>query len=107
MPMATTTMAALIGFKAMGWGELTVMGGMGVMMSYGITACFLAAITAVPAILVIGERLTNKKLQEEDKKMFIEDKKKIFSKEKQSFKNIFKSKNHVKGGNRNENRKKQ
>ncbi len=61
MPMATTTMAALIGFKAMGWGELTMMGDMGIMMSYGIAACFLAAITVVPAILVIGERLTNKK----------------------------------------------
>lgn len=105
MPMATTTLAALIGFKAMGWGELTMMGDMGIMMSYGITACFLAAITVVPAILVIGERLTNKKIQKEDEKDFIKDEEKIFSKEKQISSKIFKSKNHVKGGNKNENRK--
>ena len=101
MPMATTTMAALIGFKAMGWGELTMMGDMGIMMSYGIAACFLAAITVVPAILVIGERLTNKKLRDEDKKTFIEDEKKILSKEKQIFKKIFKSKDHIKRGKKN------
>ncbi|MFH1642121.1 MAG: efflux RND transporter permease subunit [Nanoarchaeota archaeon] len=70
MPMATTTMAALIGFKAMSFGELTMMAEMGTMMSYGIAACFLAAITIVPALLVIGERLTNKKQRQEDTKIF-------------------------------------
>ena len=103
IPMATTTLAALIGFRAMSLGKLTMMGDMGIMMSYGITACFLAAITVVPAILIIGERLTNKKLREEDKKKFIKNKKKILSKNKQ----IFKLKNHVKGENKNENKKKQ
>ncbi|MCF7861220.1 MMPL family transporter [Candidatus Woesearchaeota archaeon] len=55
MPMATTTLAALIGFKAMSMGQLTMMAEMGTMMSYGIAACFMAAITVVPALLVIFE----------------------------------------------------
>ncbi|RLG13967.1 MAG: hypothetical protein DRN66_03140 [Candidatus Nanohalarchaeota archaeon] len=56
MPMATTTLAALIGFKAMSLGELTMMGEMGTIMSYGIAACFLAAITFLPAILIITQK---------------------------------------------------
>jgi len=60
-PMATTTLAALIGFKAMSMGELTLMGDMGTMMSYGITACFFAAITVVPALLVLFEKHSIKK----------------------------------------------
>lgn len=63
MPMTITTLAALIGFRAMSWGELTMMGEMGNMMSFGIAACFLVAITVVPAILVISERWSNKKLR--------------------------------------------
>ena len=55
IPMATTTIAALIGFKAMSMGELSMVKDLGSMMSYGVTACFLAAITAVPAMLVIFE----------------------------------------------------
>jgi len=57
MPMATTTLAALIGFKAMSMGQLTLMAELGTMMSYGITACFFAAITVVPALLVILEKI--------------------------------------------------
>lgn len=63
VPMATTTLAALIGFKAMSMGELTMMGDMGTMMSYGITACFFAAITVVPALLVLFEKHSIKKLK--------------------------------------------
>ena len=55
MPMATTTLAALVGFKAMSMGQLTFLAEMATMMSYGIAACFVAAITAVPALLVITE----------------------------------------------------
>jgi predicted RND superfamily exporter protein len=55
IPMATTTIAALIGFKAMSMGELTFLGEMGKIMSYGVTACFLVAITLIPAILVSYE----------------------------------------------------
>ncbi|MGV8169489.1 MAG: MMPL family transporter [Candidatus Nanoarchaeia archaeon] len=61
LPMATTTIAALIGFKAMSMGELTLMKDMGTMMSYGITACFFSAITVVPVILIISERIKEKK----------------------------------------------
>jgi hypothetical protein len=57
VPMATTTLAALIGFKAMSMGQLTMMAEMGTMMSYGIAACFLAAITVVPALLVLFEKI--------------------------------------------------
>lgn len=56
IPMATTTIAALIGFKAMAMGELTLLQDLGTIMSYGVTACFLAAITFVPAVLVIFEK---------------------------------------------------
>ncbi len=61
IPMFTTTIAALIGFKAMAMGELTLMADMGKMMSFGITACFLSAITIVPIILIISSRLKEKK----------------------------------------------
>ena len=59
LPMFTTTMAALIGFRAMSMGSLTIMEELGTMMSYGIAACFLAAITVVPVISVLGERFMN------------------------------------------------
>lgn len=57
IPMATTTLAALVGFAAMGMGELDFVGDLGKIMSYGVTACFLAAITIVPACLVLFEKL--------------------------------------------------
>jgi uncharacterized protein len=59
MPMFTTTLAALIGFKAMSMGDLTFLSELADMMSYGITACFIAAITVVPVIAVISERWSN------------------------------------------------
>jgi len=61
IPMATTTIAALIGFKAMGMGELTLMADMGRMMMYGVVACFFSAITIVPVILLISEKIKAKK----------------------------------------------
>jgi predicted RND superfamily exporter protein len=56
MSMATTTLAALIGFNAMGMGELSFVGELGSIMSYGVTACFLVAITLIPSILVLFEK---------------------------------------------------
>jgi predicted RND superfamily exporter protein len=56
VPMGITTLAALIGFKAMSMGELSLLKDLGKMMSYGVAACFLAAITFVPAILVVLEK---------------------------------------------------
>jgi predicted RND superfamily exporter protein len=53
IPMLTTTLAALIGFQAMSLGKLTFLGDMGTMMSYGVAASMVAAITIVPAIIII------------------------------------------------------
>lgn len=53
VPMSTTTLAALIGFQALQLGKLTFVGEMGTIMSYGVTASMLAAITFVPALVVI------------------------------------------------------
>lgn len=56
LPMSTTTLAALIGFRAMSLGELTMMANIGTMMTYGVLFSMIAALTFVPAILVIGEK---------------------------------------------------
>ena len=53
MPMFITTLAALIGFRAMSLGQLKLMGEMGTIMSLGVAFCMLAAITIVPSILVL------------------------------------------------------
>jgi len=53
MPMLTTTLAALIGFRAMSLGELKMMGEMGTIMSFGVAFCMLAAVTIVPSLLVL------------------------------------------------------
>ena len=60
IPMSTTTIAALIGFQAMSLGELTFLAAMGTMMSYGVAACMVAAITAVPALIVIFDTMNLK-----------------------------------------------
>ena len=51
--MLTTTLAALIGFQAMSLGKLTFLGDMGTIMSYGVAASMVAAITIVPALIII------------------------------------------------------
>lgn len=58
-PMAITTVAALIGFQAMSMGQLTMLADMGTMMGYGVAMCFLAAITVVPALLILFEKFYN------------------------------------------------
>lgn len=60
MPMATTTIAALVGFKAMSMGQLSFLAELGTIMSYGVFACFMAAITAVPSLLMIFEKIGGK-----------------------------------------------
>lgn len=57
LPMSTTTLAALIGFQALHLGKLTFIGEMGTIMSYGVAACMLAAVTAVPALIVIFDSM--------------------------------------------------
>jgi hypothetical protein len=55
-PMLTTTIAGVIGFQAMTLGNLSVLADMGIMMTYGIICCFLAAITIVPALVLVYEK---------------------------------------------------
>lgn len=69
IPMATTTLAALIGFKAMGMGQLTIMAEFGQIMSYGITACFFAAITVVPSILMLSEQIKKRNIKRKKRKL--------------------------------------
>ncbi len=59
-PMIITTLAALIGFWAMSLGTIKILGEMGQIMSYGVLMCFFAAITAVPSIIILTEKLTQK-----------------------------------------------
>lgn len=60
IPMSTTTIAALIGFQAMSLGKLTFLADMGTIMSYGVAACMAAAVTAVPALIIIFDTLNIK-----------------------------------------------
>ncbi len=55
-PMLITTLAAVIGFECLSLGKLPVMGDMGTMMATGVVFCMVAALTVVPAILVLFER---------------------------------------------------
>ncbi len=55
VPMSTTTLAALIGFRAMSLGELTMLRDLATMMSFGVMCCMAAALTVVPVALVLGE----------------------------------------------------
>ena len=57
IPMSTTTLAALIGFRAMSLGKLTIMGDLGNVMSLGVLATMCTAITLVPALLIISEKI--------------------------------------------------
>jgi len=57
IPMLTTTLAALIGFQAMSLGKLTFLGDMGTIMSYGVAASMVAAITIVPALIIIFDTM--------------------------------------------------
>jgi len=61
VPMLTTTLAALIGFEAMSLGKLTFLGDMGTIMSYGVAASMVAAITIVPALVIIFDTVDLKK----------------------------------------------
>ena len=60
VPMGTTTLAALIGFRAMSIGELKVLSDLATMMSLGVLCCMIAALTVVPSALVFGEKIFGK-----------------------------------------------
>lgn len=55
-PMMITTLAAVIGFECLSLGQLPVMKDMGTMMAVGVILCAVAALTVVPAVLVLLER---------------------------------------------------
>ena len=55
-PMTITTIAAVTGFWCLGLGQLPMMADMGTMMATGVVFCMLAALTVVPAVLVLLER---------------------------------------------------
>jgi len=55
-PMTITTIAAVTGFLCLGLGKLPVMKDMGTMMAVGVVFCAIAALTVVPAVLVLLER---------------------------------------------------
>lgn len=57
LPMSVTTLAALIGFRAMSLGELTLLADLGTIMSLGILTCFLAAVSIIPPVLILSERI--------------------------------------------------
>ncbi len=61
MPIMTTTVSALIGFKAMTLGELSMMGELGTIMSYGVAACFVASVTVLPALILIIENFRHER----------------------------------------------
>ncbi len=62
IPMSTTTLAALIGFGAMSLGKLTFLADMGTIMGYGVVASMFAAITVVPALIVIIDKINIKNM---------------------------------------------
>ncbi len=64
VPMSTTTLAALIGFQAMSLGKLTFLAEMGTIMGYGVAASMLAAITVVPALIIIFDSIDFKNIFE-------------------------------------------
>jgi predicted RND superfamily exporter protein len=55
-PMLITTIAAVTGFLCLSLGELPMMKDMGKMLAAGVSCCMVAALTVVPAILVLLER---------------------------------------------------
>ena len=59
-PMTITTVAAVVGFKCLSLGQLPMMADMGTMMATGVVFCMVAALTVVPAVLVLLERRRRK-----------------------------------------------
>jgi predicted RND superfamily exporter protein len=62
VPMITTTVAIIAGFKALSFGQLTFLAKMGDMLGLGIFMCFVAAMTVLPGTLLMLEKRKEKKL---------------------------------------------
>ncbi len=56
-PMTITTIAAVIAFLCLALGELPMLIDMGKMLAVGVVRCMVAALTIVPAFLVLLERV--------------------------------------------------
>jgi len=56
-PMAITTLAALIGFQAMYFAQLRFMQDLGTVMSLGVLTSMGSAVTFVPSVLILTEKL--------------------------------------------------
>lgn len=61
VPMITTTVAILAGFKALGFGQLTLLAKMGDMLGLGILMCFIVAMTVLPATILFLENKKKRK----------------------------------------------
>ncbi len=55
-PLLVTTFAALIGFRAMGLGQIKWLADMGTILTLGVASSMAAAIMAVPPLLLLTER---------------------------------------------------
>ncbi len=56
-PMSITTLASIIGFRALSLAELEVMHDLGLAMSLGVLACYLSALTFVPSAVLLSRKL--------------------------------------------------
>jgi hydrophobe/amphiphile efflux-3 (HAE3) family protein len=66
-PMVITVIAALIGFQAMRFGELTLMGNLGTAMSFAILSSMIVATTIVAGLILLFERKGLKKVKDSTK----------------------------------------
>jgi hydrophobe/amphiphile efflux-3 (HAE3) family protein len=60
-PMLITTIAAVTGFLCLSLGQLPMMQDMGKMLAVGVLCCMVAALSVVPAVLVLFERKKEKR----------------------------------------------
>ena len=67
-PMTITTIAAVVGFKCLALGQLPAMADMGTMMATGVVFCMVAALTVVPAVLVLLTRKGKKEKRKDGTK---------------------------------------
>ncbi len=56
-PMTVTTLAALIGFRAMALGQLSFMKDLATVMSIGVLTCMFSALTIVPSLILILNKI--------------------------------------------------
>ena len=63
VPMTISVVAIILGFKAMSLGNLQFVGELGDIMAIGVFMSYLAAITVIPATLVILNTISLKRLK--------------------------------------------